>query len=434
MLPPPRISGLKGGAGADLFSRIAVPVEVHGKLAYWLAADIHASAWQSLIGHMQAPQGGFVTVFDEGYRIVARSLHPERFLGQVLPEDGRRQMGVRSAGFQKSTLLEGGEPDNTKVRQLIRKATLSRRIQPVLCGSGREHIGVQLLLDAVVSYLPCPLDRPAVTGTSPKKKDREETRKTDPKEPFCGLIFKIVADSHGELAFVRVYSGVLKSGTRALNATRDTKELITKIYHTEADPSKRDELEEAQAGDIVAVIGLKDAVTGDTLCETANPIILERIRFAESVVSQSVEPESGADKQKLADVLEILRREDPTFNVKTDPETGQTLMSGMGTLHLEIKRHRMERDFNLRIRVGKPRVSYRETLRDAIEVEGECQRTTASGQIFGKVKVAFEPIPLDQYSPAAMAAAEAEAETGKKAKGGKTAAKAAHAERGKACN
>ena len=324
-----------------------------------------------------------------------------------------------------STLLEGGEPDNTKVRQLIRKATLSRRIQPVLCGSGREHIGVQLLLDAVVSYLPCPLDRPAVTGTSPKKKDREETRKTDPKEPFCGLIFKIVADSHGELAFVRVYSGVLKSGTRALNATRDTKELITKIYHTEADPSKRDELEEAQAGDIVAVIGLKDAVTGDTLCETANPIILERIRFAESVVSQSVEPESGADKQKLADVLEILRREDPTFNVKTDPETGQTLMSGMGTLHLEIKRHRMERDFNLCIRVGKPRVSYRETLRDAIEVEGECQRTTASGQIFGKVKVAFEPIPLDQYSPAAMAAAEAEAETGKKAKGGKTAAKTA---------
>lgn len=323
-----------------------------------------------------------------------------------------------------STLLEGGEPETAKVRQLLRKATLARRIQPVLCGSGREHIGVQLLLDAVVSYLPCPLDRPAVTGASPKRKDREETRKTDPKDPFCGLIFKIVADTHGELAFVRVYSGVLRSGTRALNATRDTRELITKVYHTEADPSRRDELEEAQAGDIVAVVGLKDAVTGDTLCDTANPIILERIRFAESVVSQSIEPESGADKQKLADVLEILRREDPTFNVKADPETGQTLMSGMGTLHLEIKRHRMERDFNLRIRVGKPRVSYRETLRHPIEVEGECHRATASGQIFGKVRVTFEPIPLDQYSTASLAAEAPEADSGRKPRGGKQAAKA----------
>lgn len=323
-----------------------------------------------------------------------------------------------------STILEGGEPDPAKVRLMLRRATLARRLQPVLCGSGREHIGIQLLLDAVISYLPCPLDRPAVTGTSPKRKDREETRKTDPKEPFAGLIFKIVADSHGELAFVRVYSGVLKSGTRALNATRDTKELVTKIYHTEADPSRRDELEEAQAGDIVAVIGLKEAVTGDTLCDTAHPIVLERIRFAESVVSQSVEPESGGDKQKLADVLEILRREDPTFNVKADPETGQTLMSGMGTLHLEIKRHRMERDFNLRIRVGKPRVSYRETLREPREVEGECQRVVGGGQIFGKVKVAFEPIPLGEYSREAASAPEAEPETAKKVKGGKQQAKA----------
>lgn len=321
-----------------------------------------------------------------------------------------------------TTVLEGGEPDLAKVRQLIRHATLGLRIQPVFCGSGREHMGVQPLLDGVVHYLPSPLDRPAVVGVNPKRPDKEEVRKPDPKEPFAGLVFKLVADSHGELAFVRIYSGVMKSGTRVLNATRDTKELLAKLYHTEADPSKRDELTEASAGDIVAVIGLKDAVTGDTLCDPNQGILLERIRFAEAVVAQSVEPESSADKQKLADTLEILRREDPTFTVRTDPETGQTLMSGMGTLHLEIKRHRMERDFRLKIRVGKPRVSYRETLRDAITTQGECQRVVAGTQLFAQMTVAFEPIPLEEYLAKPDAPAE---EVTTKAKGkGKSKEKA----------
>ena len=313
-----------------------------------------------------------------------------------------------------TTVLEGGEPDLAKVRQLIRQATIGLRIQPVFCGSGREHMGVQPLLDGVVHYLPSPLDRPAVVGVNPKRTDKEEVRKPDPKEPFAGLVFKLVADSHGELAFVRIYSGVMKSGTRVLNATRDTKELLAKLYHTEADPSKRDELTEASAGDIVAVIGLKDAVTGDTLCDPNQGILLERIRFAEAVVAQSVEPESSADKQKLADTLEILRREDPTFTVRTDPETGQTLMSGMGTLHLEIKRHRMERDFRLKIRVGKPRVSYRETLRDATTTQGECQRVVAGTQLFAQMTVAFEPIPLEEYLAKPDAPAE---EVATKAKG-----------------
>jgi len=312
-----------------------------------------------------------------------------------------------------TTVLEGGEPDIAKVRQLIRQATIGLRIQPVFCGSGREHMGVQPLLDGVVHYLPSPLDRPAVVGANPKRTDKEESRKPDPKEPFAGLVFKLVADSHGELAFVRIYSGVLKSGTRVLNATRDTKELVAKLYHTEADPSKRDELAEASAGDIVAVIGLKDAVTGDTLCDPNQGILLERIRFAEAVVAQSVEPESSADKQKLADTLEILRREDPTFTVRTDPETGQTLMSGMGTLHLEIKRHRMERDFRLKIRVGKPRVSYRETIREAITTQGECQRVVAGSQLFALMTVAFEPIPLEEYLAKPEAPAEEVAAKGK---------------------
>ena len=305
-----------------------------------------------------------------------------------------------------TAVLEGGEPDIGKVRQLIRQATIGLRIQPVFCGSGREHMGVQPLLDGVVHYLPSPLDRPAVSGVNPKRTDREELRKPDPKEPFAGLVFKLVADSHGELAFVRIYSGVLKAGTRVLNATRDTKELVAKLYHTEADPSKRDELAEASAGDIVAVIGLKDAVTGDTLCDPNQAILLERIRFAEAVVAQSVEPESSGDKQKLADTLEILRREDPTFTVRTDPETGQTLMSGMGTLHLEIKRHRMERDFRLKIRVGKPRVSYRETIREATTTQGECQRVVAGSQLFALMTVAFEPIPLEEYLAKPEAPAE----------------------------
>ena len=316
-----------------------------------------------------------------------------------------------------TTVLEGGEPDVAKVRQLIRQATLGLRIQPVFCGSGREHMGVQPLLDGVVHYLPSPLEKAAVIGQNPKRTDKEEVRKPDPKEPFAGLVFKLVADSHGELAFVRIYSGVMKTGTRVLNATRDTKELLAKLYHTEADPSKRDELAEAYAGDIVAVIGLKDAVTGDTLCDPNHGILLERIRFAEAVVAQSVEPESSADKQKLADTLEILRREDPTFTVRTDPETGQTLMSGMGTLHLEIKRHRMERDFRLKIRVGKPRVSYRETLRESITTQGECQRVVAGSQLFALMTVAFEPIPLDEYLAKPDAPEEAIVATKTKGKG-----------------
>ncbi len=241
------------------------------------------------------------------------------------------------------------------IRALIREQTLKRQIQPVLCGSGREHIGVQPLLDAVTWYLPNPLDRPPVTGVNPKKKDKEEKRKPDPKEPFSGLVFKIVAGASSELFYVRIYSGTLRAGkTRPYNPGRNVKELISKIYHTMADPGDRQELPEAVAGDIVAIIGLRDSITGDTLCDYDHPILLERIHFAEAVFSRSIEPESSADKDKLASVLHLLTREDPTFQVRTDPETGQTMMNGMGKLHLEIKQHRMERDFRLKVRVGKP--------------------------------------------------------------------------------
>jgi elongation factor G len=289
-----------------------------------------------------------------------------------------------------SAYLEGRDIPADTLRAVLRDQTLRRVVQPVLCGSGREHIGIQPLLDAVCWYLPSPLDRPPVVGVNPRKKDKEEKRKPDPKEPFCGLVFKIVADIHGELFYMRLYSGTLKANSKVWNPGRDCKELVSKIYHVYADPTQRKDLPEAYAGDIVAVVGLKESVTGDTLCETQHPILLERIQFAEAVVSRSIEPESSADKQKLIDTLNLLKREDPTFDWRVDTETGQTLMSGMGVLHLEVKQHRMERDFRLKVRVGRPRVSYRETLRRPVRIEGECVKQAGTAGLFAKVTVEFE--------------------------------------------
>ncbi len=274
-----------------------------------------------------------------------------------------------------SSILEGKAVGSEQIYQLLREQTLRSLIQPVLCGSGREHIGIQLLMDAITRYLPSPLDRPPVEGSNPKKPDKKEKRKPDPKEPFCALVFKVVADKHGDRFFLRVYSGKLKTQSRVYNPGKDAKELVSKIYHVHADPKRNlEEVDEAVAGDIVALIGLRDSITGDTLCDSQHPILLEAIHFAESVVSQSVEPQSSADKDRLAATLESLRREDPTFVWKVDADTGQTLISGMGMLHLEIKRHRMERDFNLKVRVGKPYVSFRETLREKRQAKGSVAR------------------------------------------------------------
>jgi len=293
-----------------------------------------------------------------------------------------------------SAYLEGKEIPLETVRTVIREQTLQRLVQPVLCGSGREHVGIQPLLDAICHYLPSPLDRPPVVGINPKK-EKEEKRKPDFKDPFCGLVFKVIAQDSGDLFYIRTYSGVLKANARVYNPGKDVKENIGKLYHIHADPTQRDELPETYTGDIVAVIGLKDSVTGDTLCETQHPILLEPITFAETVVSQRIEPESSADKDKLASVLGKLQREDPTFVVKTD-DNGQVLMSGMGTLHLEVKRHRMERDFRLKIRVGRPQVSYRETIKNKVTVTGECDRIIGGKNVFARVRVEFVPRKAEQ--------------------------------------
>jgi elongation factor G len=317
-----------------------------------------------------------------------------------------------------SAVLDGKDPDPAKVRQLIREQTLARRIYPVLAGSGREHIGIQPLLDAVTYYLPGPLDRPPVVGTNPKSRDKEEKRKPDPKEPFCCLVFKTAWHPNGHRFFVRVYSGTMRPNMRALNCGKDTKENVAKLFHVHADPNRGlEEVESAPAGDIVAIVGLKDSATGDTLCDTQHPILLEPITFAETVVSQSIEPDSGADKDKLGTALGMLQLEDPTFKVKADKDTGQTLMSGMGTLHLEVKRHRLERDFRLKVRVGKPRVSYREMLKAGKTVEVTVDRL-GDRPAFAQLRVSFTNlksdrpvavanlVPSDQLPPALAAAAE----------------------------
>jgi elongation factor G len=283
--------------------------------------------------------------------------------------------------------------DPAEIRRLLRVGTLTRVLQPVLCGSSLDYIGVQPLLDAVGDYLPGPLDRPPVTGQNPtaRRGDGVETRKPSSQEPFCGLVFKIQADPHGDLCFVRVYSGVLKSRSRALNPRIGKKEMISQLWHIQADRREKLEAESVEAGDIVGISGPKDAVTGDTLCDGNHPIVLESIVFPEPVISMAVEPESSADRRKLAETLQVLSRQDPTFRASVNEETGQTIISGMGELHLEVIRHRMERDFKLNVRVHRPRVSYRETIRAPATVVGEFSRHAAGVTQFARVHLQLEP-------------------------------------------
>jgi len=288
--------------------------------------------------------------------------------------------------------LEGDEVPADRIHMTLRTATLEQQLQPLFSGSSLDYCGVQPVLDGVVRYLPSPLDRPPVRGINPHpKKQTEEVRKPDPKEPFAGLVFKIHADQHTDLFFVRVYSGILKSGSRMLNPRTDKKELISQLWHIQADQREKLETDEVSAGDIVGVIGPKDAVTGDTLCDPRHPIVLENITFPETVISMAVEPDSSAERKKLEEALLRLARQDPTFNAKVSEETGQTIISGMGELHLEVLKNRLERNFNLKVRVHKPRVSYRETVRAAAEATGEFNRSRDGETQFARVNVRVEP-------------------------------------------
>ncbi|CAN5411673.1 elongation factor G [soil metagenome] len=276
-----------------------------------------------------------------------------------------------------------------ELRAALRKGTIAFKAHPLYCGSAYKYIGVQLILDGVISYLPSPIDMPAVKGTNPRDKEKVEVRERQPTEPFCGLAFKIVDDKFGTLTYVRVYSGTLLKGTRILNANKDTKENISRMFQMSADD--REARDSAEAGDIIAVIGIDEANTGDTLCDPDHPIILERPSFPEPVISMSIEPKSGADKQKLGDALTKLRRQDPTFRTKYDEETGETVIAGMGELHLEILKMRLTRDYKVDVIVGKPKVAYKEAITRKAEARGKHVKQSGGRGQFGDCTISIEP-------------------------------------------
>jgi elongation factor G len=297
-------------------------------------------------------------------------------------------------------ILEEGEISQERLKQAIRKATLSTKLTPVLCGSSFKNKGVQPLLDAVVDYLPSPLDVPPVTGAEPVKGDGEEPqieRHADDSEPFAALAFKIMADPYvGKLTYFRVYSGKLEAGARVLNVNSGRTERIGRILMMHA--NDREEVSEVYAGDIAAAVGIKQVITGDTLAAPDAAIKLENITFPEPVIKVAVEPKTKVDQEKMSVALGRLAEEDPTFQVRTNEETGQTEISGMGELHLEVLVDRMKREFNVEANVGRPQVSYRETVRGIAEkIEGKFVRQTGGSGQFGVVYINMEPAPGEGF-------------------------------------
>jgi len=287
--------------------------------------------------------------------------------------------------------LEGTPLTEEEIVGALRKGTITTRLIPVLCGTAFRNKGVQPLLDAVVSYLPSPLDIPPVEGRNPTTGEIER-READPKAPFAGLAFKIVTDPYvGKLTYFRVYSGRLESGSYIYNATRGVKERVSRLLQMHA--NHREDIPEVSAGNVVAAVGLRETTTGDTLCDESKPIILESIKFPEPVISVAVEPKTRADEEKLGASLAKLAEEDPTFKVRFDPETAQTIISGMGELHLEIITDRLLREFKVEANVGRPQVAYRETIRNSAEAEGRYIRQTGGRGQYGHVFLTLEPLP-----------------------------------------
>ncbi|MEU5049708.1 elongation factor G [Streptomyces sp. NPDC021096] len=300
--------------------------------------------------------------------------------------------------------LEGQEPTEEQLMAAIRRITLASRgsadsvtVTPVFCGTAFKNKGVQPLLDAVVRYLPSPLDVEAVEGHAVNNADEVVKRKPSDDEPFAGLAFKIMSDPHlGKLTFVRVYSGRMETGTQVQNSVKGKKERIGKIYRMHA--NKREEIESVGAGDIVAVMGLKQTTTGETLCDASAPVILESMDFPAPVIQVAIEPKSKGDQEKLGVAIQRLAEEDPSFQVHTDEETGQTIIAGMGELHLDVLVDRMRREFRVEANVGKPQVAYRETIRKAVErIDYTHKKQTGGSGQFAKVQMAIEPLEGDGY-------------------------------------
>jgi elongation factor G len=287
--------------------------------------------------------------------------------------------------------------DSNIINRAIRKATLSGQLHPVFVGSALKYIGVQKLLDGVLAYLPSPLDKPVLVGHKPNEKNKKIPVKCDRNDSLVALAFKITSDVHGDLSFLRIYQGTLKSSSRVLNTNCDRRENITRIFEMHADERKI--LDSACAGDIVAVVGLKKTLTGDTICDPKKPVCLPSITFPQTVITMSIEPKTTVERAKLADALADLRREDPTFECKVDVETGQTVISGMGELHLEIIQHKLVREKGVNIRVSKPKVAYKEAITKSAQAEGKFIRQTGGHGQYGHVVLLVEPLLTEAGLP-----------------------------------
>lgn len=297
--------------------------------------------------------------------------------------------------------LHGGEVSADEIRRVLRAGTIHLKCFPVFCGSALKYIGVQRLLNGVVEYLPNPLEVPEVQGVHPRKHDEKLTRPPRADAPLSALVFKVVADSHGDLTYLRIYSGTLRRGSRVLNPGNDKKENISRIFEMHA--KERVPLDEAQAGNIVAIIGPKHSITGETLCDSDKPILLERMEFPEPVISMSIEPKTADDKRKLGEALVTIRREDPSFRSHFDDETGQTIIEGMGELHLEIIKNKLVRDMKISVAVGKPRVTYRETIIGrANEVRGRFVKQTGGRGQYGDCMINVEPYTAELAAEAGL--------------------------------
>ncbi|MCS6874883.1 MAG: elongation factor G [Acidobacteriota bacterium] len=287
--------------------------------------------------------------------------------------------------------LEGESISEEEIRKALRKGTIEQKLVPVIMGAAFKNKGVQPLLDAVVDYLPSPLDIPAVEGVNPKTGETE-IRKADPNEPFAGLVFKLMADKHlGQLAYVRIYSGTINAGTYVYNSTKGTKERVGRLMRMHA--NKREDIETASAGEIIAIGGMKNVTTGDTICDENKQIVLEAIEFPEPVVRVAVEPKTRADQDKMGIALSRLAQEDPSFRVTTDQETGQTIIAGMGELHLEIIVDRMKREFGVEANVGRPQVAYRETITKPAAGKAIHKRQTGGRGQYAHAEIEIEPAP-----------------------------------------
>ncbi|MEM7628063.1 MAG: elongation factor G [Planctomycetota bacterium] len=311
----------------------------------------------------------------------------------------RHQLVENAVSLDESLMEKYLEDENSitvpELRKAIRKGTIAREVNPVFCGSALKNIGVQRLLDGVIDYLPNPTEVPEVEGVNPKDADEHLKRPHDDSAPFSGLVFKVVSDTHGDLTYIRIYSGKLVKGTRTLNPVNGKREIASRIFEMHA--KDRQALDEVGAGNIVAVVGIKDSITGDTLCSPDDPIVLERMTFPEPVISMSIEPKTADDKRKLSEALVTIRREDPSFRSEYNDETGQTIIAGMGELHLEIIKNKLVRDMKIGVEVGTPRVSYREAIQGtANNVRGLFKKQSGGRGQFGDCMINIMPMTPEE--------------------------------------